>query len=143
MTDSYDDIIHLPRPISKTRPKMAPTLRAAQFSPFAALTGYEAAIKETARLTDSRVELDEGMQDILRVRLQTIEERIKDGPEVTITYFKPDPKKAGGAYIKACGRVRKVDEYKRSLRLDDGQEIPLDEVTDIEGELFDPKWVPE
>lgn len=141
MTDSYDDIIHLPRPVSKTRPRMAPIARAAQFSPFAVLTGYEAAIQETARLTDARVELDESMQETLRARLQIIEERIKESPKVTITYFQPDPKKTGGAYIKVCGHVRKVDEYERILVLGGGQEIPIDEIIDIQGELFDPRWI--
>ena len=140
MTSSYDDIIHLPRHISKTRPQMALIARAAQFSPFAALSGYEAAIKETARLTDERIELDESMKAALSKRLQVIADRIAEGPDISITYFQPDPKKTGGTYIRSSGSVKKIDEYERIVVMTAGIEIPIDEIISIGGELFGTKW---
>jgi len=109
MTGTYDDIINLPHHVSVTRPHMTAVDRAAQFSPFAALTGYDAAIRETARLTDERVELDEYIKDALNKRLQIIAERMKEQPEITITYFQPDTKKSGGANITDTGTVKKID----------------------------------
>ena len=106
--------------------------RAAQFSPFAALTGYEAAIKETARLTDERVELDEYMKDALSDRLQIIVGRIKEHPEITITYFQPDIKKSGGVYVTAIGTAKKIDEYERVVVMTDGISIPIDEIISID-----------
>lgn len=95
----YDDMLHLPHPTSQKHPRMPISDRAAQFSPFAALTGHEAAVKETARLTDQKIELDESKKAILDAKLQMIVEQIKSQPIVTITYFVPDEKKAGGAYL--------------------------------------------
>lgn len=111
--------------------------RAAQFSPFAALTGYEAAIKETARLTDERVELDEYAKDALREKLQIITDRIKEHPEITITYFQPDAKKKGGAYVTAVGSAKKIDEYERVVVMTDGTVIPIDETISIDGQIFE------
>ena len=136
MTKAYDDIIHLPRHVSAKHPHMALIDRAAQFSPFAALTGHGAAIKETARLTDERVELDESMKDILGNKLQIIAERIMERPEIVITYFKPDGKKNGGAYVEAVGMVKKIDGYKRIVIMADRQEIPMDDIIGIEGQIF-------
>ncbi|MGI6403602.1 MAG: hypothetical protein ACOX0K_05140 [Oscillospiraceae bacterium] len=136
MKKSYDDIIHLPRPISKTRPKMAVADRAAQFSPFAALTGFEAAVKETARLTDERVELDEDRKRVLNDQLQIIAERIKERPEISITYFQPDSKKTGGAYRTVTGTAKKIDEYHRVVTLTDGTAIPIHDITCMDGEIF-------
>lgn len=137
MTKTYDDIIHLPRHVSMKHPHMALVDRAAQFSPFAALTGHGAAIKEAARLTDERVELDEYMKDILSDKLQIIAERLIDHPEIVITYFKPDEKKNGGAYVTAAGTVKKVDEYERIVVMTDKIEIPIDDIIDIEGQIFE------
>lgn len=137
MTNAYDDIIHLPRHVSAKHPQMAVSDRAAQFAPFAALTGHDAAIKETARLTDERKELDEYTMDALRDRLQMIAERLEERPEITVTYFRPDEKKTGGAYIAAAGVVKRIDEYKRVIVMDDGKMIPIDEIISIEGEIFD------
>ncbi|MBA4700555.1 MAG: hypothetical protein H2212_14120 [Ruminococcus sp.] len=137
MTKAYDDIIHLPHHVSATHPPMAVIDRAAQFSPFAALTGYEAAIKETARLTDEKVELDEYMKDALNDRLQIIADRLKEHPEIVITYFQPDVKKNGGAYVTVSGRAKKIDEYKRVVVMSDGAVVPVDEIISIEGQIFE------
>lgn len=136
MTRKYDDIIHLPRHVSTTYPHMAVIDRAAQFSPFAALTGHDSAIKETARLTDERVELDEYIKDDLSHRMQIIADRIKEQPEISITYFKPDAKKNGGAYVTAISTVKKIDEYERVIIMNDSTEIPIDEIANIDGEIF-------
>ncbi|QNO17624.1 MULTISPECIES: hypothetical protein [Eubacteriales] len=137
MKRTYDDIINLPHHISATRSHMTAIDRAAQFSPFAALTGYEAAIKETARLTDERVELDEYAKDALREKLQIITDRIKEHPEITITYFQPDAKKKGGAYVTAVGSAKKIDEYERVVVMTDGTVIPIDETISIDGQIFE------
>ena len=132
----YDDIIDLPHHVSATRPRMSMIDRAAQFSPFAALTGYYAAIKETERLTDRRIELTEDSRTALDRKQQLLLDNMADRPEVSVTYFVPDERKAGGAYVTVTGRVKKVDDYQRLLLLTDGTKIPLDEILDMESELF-------
>lgn len=130
--NKYDDIMYLPHPVSARHPQMPLADRAAQFSPFAALTGHEAAIRETARLTKERVELDESRKEILDERLQMIRENLSEKPEVTFTYFQPDERKSGGAYLTVTGRVKKVDGYERRILLEDGTVVPLEELIDIE-----------
>ncbi len=137
MTSKYDDIIHLPHHVSAKRPRMADIDRAAQFSPFAALTGHGAAVKETARLTDKRIELDAYMKDSLNDRMQIISSQLKEHPEIEITYFQPDIKKKGGAYVTAIGTVKKIDEYERAIVMNDGTVISIDEVISIDGEIFE------
>lgn len=137
MTAEYDDIINLPHHVSSTRPHMAALDRAAQFSPFAALTGYDAAIKETARLTDERVELDQYTKDALSDKLRIIAIRVNEHPEIKITYFQPDAKKDGGTYVTAIGPVKKVDEYERIVSMADGTAIFIDEIISIDGRIFD------
>jgi hypothetical protein len=132
MTSSYEDIINLPRPVSKTRPRMPTINRAAQFAPFAALTGHEAAIQETARWTDRRIELDEYMQASLNIKLLEIGGRLAECPTLAITYFQPDPKKDGGAYITSIGTVRKINEYDRRILMSDGTAIPMDDILSID-----------
>ena len=132
MTKSYDDIINLPRHISATRPQMPAINRAAQFSPFAALSGYEAAIRETARLTDQRIELDEYIKDALSDQLRAIADRIEERPEIAVTYFQPDPKKDGGAYVTAIGTAKKINEYERLVLMSDGTTIPIAEIIRID-----------
>lgn len=132
----YDDIIHLPHPVSARHPQMPLYDRAAQFSPFAALTGHEAAIKETARLTEERMELDESAKEMLDERLQMIRENLSRKPEVTFTYFKPDERKSGGAYLTVTGRVKKIDGYEHRILLEDGTVIEIEELAGIEGELW-------
>nr|WP_312579298.1 hypothetical protein [Sedimentibacter sp.] len=137
MTRKYEDILHLPHHVSATRPHMAAVDRAAQFSPFAALTGHGFAIKETARLTDERVELDEYIKEDLSHRLQIVAERIKEKPEISITYFKPDVKKKGGAYVTAISTVKNIDKYERVVVMNDSTLIPIDEIINIDGEIFE------
>ena len=132
----YEDIINLPHHISPTRQQMPMSDRAAQFSPFAALTGYDAAIKETGRLTDERIELDEEALTALDMKYQLLIDAFDDAPEVTITYFQPDERKAGGKYITATGTVKKVDDFERRITMQDGSKIPMDDVLSIDGELF-------
>ena len=132
----YDDIIDLPHHVSATRPRMSMIDRAAQFSPFAVLTGYDAAIKETGRLTDERIELSEESRAALDRKQQLLLDNLADCPEVSVTYFVPDERKSGGAYVAVTGRVKKVDMFERLLILTNGIKIPLDEILDMESELF-------
>ena len=132
----YNDIIDLPHHISTTRPRMSMLDRAAQFSPFAALTGYDAAIKETGRLTGRRIELTEECRAVLDRKQQVLLENLAEHPEVSVTYFVPDERKSGGAYVTVAGRVKKVDEYQRLLLLTNGTRIPLTEVLELESNLF-------
>ena len=136
MTGPYDDIINLPHHVSSSRPHMSSIDRAAQFSPFAALTGYDDAVKETARLTEKRVELDESRKAALNERLCIIQDTLVEQPTVIITYFQPDKKKSGGAYVTATGSVKKIDEYVRTVVMHDTTKIPIDEIISIDGEMF-------
>ena len=115
----YEDIIGLPHYVSKTRPQMDVCNRAAQFSPFAALTGYEAVIEETGRLTNMLVELDEGKKDNLNEKLQYLLEHMKEKPKVNITYFQPDENKEGGEYVEVMGTIKKIDDYNHCIVLND------------------------
>ena len=125
-----------PHHVSKTRPQMPMSDRAAQFAPFAALTGYDAAIKETGRLTDERIELDVEVLSALDMKYQLLMEALDEAPEVIITYFRPDERKAGGKYVSAVGAVKKIDVFERRITMQDGAKIPMDDVLSIEGELF-------
>ena len=133
----YGDIINQSRPVSPKHPPMSMLNRAAQFSPFAALTGYDAAVKETARLTDEKIELDEYAKSMLSDKLQILAEHIDALPEVMFTYFEPDKKKSGGAYVSVTGRVREIDEFERIVGLVDGTKIPIHQIYEIESGLFD------
>ena len=132
----YDDIIHLPHHVSPTRPPMPMSDRAAQFSPFAALVGYDAAIAETGRYTDARTELGEEELNDLDRRFQLLVDQLPARPQVTITYFQADSRKAGGAYREVTGIVKKLDSFGRLLILEDGQVLPMDDIFSLEGELF-------
>lgn len=136
MSQDYSDIINLPHHVSENRPHMSMRDRAAQFSPFAALTGYDAAVKETARLTDQRAELDEEMKQNISERLNLIQENLTAAPTVEITYFVPDECKEGGAYCTATGTVKKIDDIQRLVILTDGTDIPIDEIIEISGAMF-------
>ena len=136
MNNRYDEIINLPHHISKTRPQMPMSDRAAQFAPFAALTGYDSAIMETGRLTDERIELDMEALSALDMKYQLLMEAYDEAPEVTITYFQPDERKAGGKYITATGAFKKVDDFERLITMQDGTKIPMDDILSIDGELF-------
>lgn len=141
--EKYADIIDLPHHQSATRPHMPVEDRAAQFSPFAALTGYEDAVKETARLTDERIELDEYSKEALNLQLKRIKEGLRlrgrfdgqsddSGMKVAVIYFVPDERKSGGAYVKVVDCVKKIDEYKQIVEMMDGTLIPICEVIEIE-----------
>ena len=136
MNRKYNEIMGLPHHVSKTRPQMPMSDRAAQFAPFAALTGYDAAIKETGRLTDERIELDVEVLSALDMKYQLLMEALDEAPEVIITYFRPDERKAGGKYVSAVGAVKKIDDFERRITMQDGAKIPMDDVLSIEGELF-------
>lgn len=131
MSNNYDEIIHLPHHVSKTRLPMPMSDRAAQFSPFAALTGYDAAIEETGRLTEDRIILDENEIEILNAKLQFIEEQLENEPVAVITYFQPDKKKSGGAYVTITGVVKKIDSYEQVIVLTCGLRIPIAEIIQI------------
>ncbi|MDD5999837.1 MAG: hypothetical protein PUC55_09095 [Lachnospiraceae bacterium] len=130
--EEYEDIIHLPHPVSKKHPPMSLADRAAQFSPFAALTGYEDAIEETARVTVDEIELDEDCKERINRQLVWINEHIEEHREIVITYFEPDERKKGGEYCEARGSVRKLDLYQRMLILEDGRRIALDRITALQ-----------
>ena len=136
MTGPYDDILHLPHPTSKRHPRMPIVDRAAQFSPFAALTGHGAAIEETARVTDRRIELDEDAKEQLDQTLQLLLERIDEQPEITVTWFSPDKKKAGGQYHTATRKLKRIDSREGRLILTDGNQIPLEDLLEIRSESF-------
>lgn len=136
MSKQYDDLINLPHHVSSTRPQMSMMDRAAQFSPFAALTGYHAAIREADRLTDEKIEMDEETLSILNMKFQILVDSLDDEAEVTLTYFKPDKYKAGGAYIEVTGIVKKVDAFERIIVMQNGTKLPLDDILNIDGEIF-------
>ena len=133
----YKDIINLPHHQSKTRKHMSMVDRAAQFSPFAALTGHSASIAETARLTDRQIELTEGDKAIINEKLQMLFDYIKSEPVVTITYFEPDDKKSGGSYETVTGVIKRIDEVNKEIKFIDGSVILIERIYDIEGELFE------
>lgn len=128
----YADIINMPHHVSESRQQMAIADRAAQFSPFAALTGYDVAISESGRLTEQFMEIDEEQKTVLNQKLQEIEERIGEEKRVSVTFFQPDERKDGGAYLKITGRVRKIDEYERCIVMEEGRKIMLDMIYDLE-----------
>lgn len=131
MAENYEDIINLPHHISKKHQPMPREARAAQFAPFAALTGYESDVNEAARYTGKRRELGEYETERLNRRINEIRDGIHGNTEVIITYFKPDEKKAGGEYLNIGGRVRKINDYGRTLTLTSGALIPLDDISEI------------
>ena len=132
----YEDIINLPHHVSPTRPRMSRADRAAQFSPFAALSGYGDAVQETARLTNRRIELDESAKAALDETLRLLAEVIEDRPEAAITYFLPDRKKAGGEYVTATGQVKKVDAVAQELVMANGRIIPIADIIEVDSRLF-------
>lgn len=127
----YDDIIGLPHHVSDAHPHMPMTDRAAQFMPFRALTGYEDAVRETARYTDERIELTEDEKALLDMRLQKLADEISNQPKVTLTYFRPDKKKAGGVYICVTGQLKKIDDHEGYLILTGGERILIEDILEI------------
>lgn len=136
ISHKYDDIINLPHHVSKKHPQMSLHDRAAQFSPFAALTGHKAAINEAARLTDKKQILSEDVIAKLNEQLNLIKENIGTNPIVTITHFVPDNKKSGGAYISNTGVVKKIDEYNHTVIMTDKTVIPIEQISEIQSNIF-------
>ncbi len=135
----YDGIINLPHHRSETHPHMSAHNRAGQFSPFAALVGYDDAVEETARLTGSKISLGDDELDELNRKLSALAEVISERPEVTVTYFKPDELKDGGEYVTVTKGLKKIDKFERCLVFTDGTNVPFDNIFSIECELFKKK----
>jgi len=132
MTEDYSDIINLPHHVSRNHPQMPLAARAAQFAPFAALTGYDAVIHETARLTEGQVELEEYDNERLNRKFAELMTILDSHPEITVSYFKPDERKAGGSYETTRGTVKKIDTYEHQLLMDDGTKISIADIMDID-----------
>ena len=131
MTEDFSDIINLPHHQSRRHPQMSMKERAAQFAPFAALTGYGSAISEVARLTEEQVPLGDDDNDRLNRLVTHIADRIPEQPSVTIVYFKPDSRKQGGSYETITGRLKRIDDYEQQLVMLDGTAIPFENIMDI------------
>ena len=136
MTGKYDDILRLPHHVSASRKSMAITARAAQFAPFAALSGYDAEVQEAGRLTDRPIEPDEYEKEALNARLRLLACHLREKWVVSLVFFQPDERKAGGAYVTRTGTVKKLYETERLLTLTDGTVIPLDDLIALDGEEF-------
>ena len=129
--ENYNDIINLPHYEPKKHPRMNRTMRAAQFAPFAALTGYGDAVKETARYTEKRIELNEEEKEVLNDKLQILQNEIESNPQVTITYFVPDIRKEGGEYITITGNIKRIDEYNGKIIFVDRAEVRINDIVDV------------
>lgn len=136
MTGKYDDILRLPHHVSASRKPMAITARAAQFAPFAALSGYDAEVQEAGRLTDRPIEPDEYEKEAMNARLRLLARHFREEWVVSLVFFQPDERKAGGAYVTRTGTVKKLYETERLLTLTDGTVIPLDDLIALDGEEF-------
>ena len=129
--NNYDDIINLPHHVSVKHPRLSKEQRAAQFAPFAALTGYGDAIKETARINEDRIELDEEEKKKIDNKILELKNKINDKPKVTITFFVPDTKKSGGEYVTIIGNLKRIDEYNKLLILEDKKKISIKDIIEI------------
>ena len=136
MKNSYEDMIHLPHHVSQEHAQMTMQERAAQFSPFAALPCYGDAVKETARITDAKIELDESEKALINEKLLMIAEHLDNKPLVSITYFNPDTKKKGGEYLTITGTVKKLDVYNNQIKMTDGTTVKFDDIISVESDLF-------
>lgn len=134
----YEGLYDLPYPEGVPYPyeRMPAADRAAQFAPFKALSGYEDAVEEERRLTETRMEPDDGELNLLNAKMQVLQDLIGAEPEITVTWFVPDEKKAGGRYRTVTGRVKRIDRYERVLQFTDGVTVPLDGILAMEGEAF-------
>jgi hypothetical protein len=132
MTEDYSDIINLPHHVSRNHPQMPMEARAAQFAPFAALTGYDTVIHETARQTDKQVELEEYDNERLNRIFSELMDSLEEHPMVTVSYFKPDEHKAGGAYVTVTGQLKKVDTYEQLMVMENGTAIPIGNIMDLQ-----------
>lgn len=140
--NKYDDIINLPHHVSERHPQLGRDSYAAQFSPFAALTGYDGIVEEIARVTDERIELDDDSKDRISYKLGIVLGHLDDEPEITATYFLPDKKKDGGSYVTVTGIIKAFDGYERIIQLSDGPRIPVDDLLDIQGKIIS-RYLPE
>lgn len=131
--NEYNDIINLPHYVSKKHPQMSEEARSAQFAPFAALSGYEDAIKETAKLTDNKIELSDEMINIINDKLLFIEKNIQDKPLITITYFVPDKRKNGGEYISVTNSIKQIDLINNIIILTNKKKICINNIIGISG----------
>lgn len=131
MNGPYDDIIHLPHPTSKKHPRMSMEERAAQFSPFAALTGFGGVIQETGRLTDARVELGESDRAELEQTLNFLDSQEEEHPLVQVTYFLPDERKEGGSYVTVTGHLKRIDQVEGVLLLQEGVRVPIRDIREV------------
>ncbi len=132
----YEDIVDLPHHVSKKYPQPTMADRAARFSPFAAISGYEDMVKEAARVTEERIDITDATKELLNEKLNMIIEFLDEEPEVSITYFEPDMRKAGGAYITVIGTVKRIDEYEHLVIMTDGKKINIHEIYNLQSELF-------
>ena len=132
MIEDYSDIINLPHHVSHNHPQMPMEARAAQFAPFAALTGYDVVIHETARQTDKQVELEEYDNERLNRIFSELMDSLEEHPVVTVSYFKPDEHKAGGAYMTVSGKLKKIDTYEQIMKMEDGTVIPIGSIMDLQ-----------
>lgn len=133
--NDYDDIINLNRPVSK-RPSSSMESRASQFAPFAALVGYDSEIKETARLTDKQIVLDDSQKEIISDKLNYLNEHLNDQNEITITYFIKDQKKSGGKYLQKTGIIKRIDLVKKNVKFTDNSIISMKDIINIKGNIF-------
>ena len=132
----YEDIIHLPRPVSKRHPQPTMSERAARFAPFAAITDYEEMVLEQARVTEKKINLDECALTLLSEKLNIIQEFLDKAPKIKVTYFVPDKKKSGGAYVSLNGTVKRIDPHTKLLVMSDDKKVPIEDICKIESELF-------
>lgn len=132
----YDDIIDLPHHVSARHPRMSGEERAAQFSPFAALTGHGEAVRETERITDPFAEQCEDQKELLNRKLLCLKEREREAPEIEAAYYKPDERKSGGAYVTVRGRLKKIDIQGERLLFADGTAVPFERLWSVDGDVF-------
>lgn len=136
MKKNYDDIINLSHHVSQKHVQMSIEERAAQFAPFAALTGFSDEIKEAERITNQRKIIDENLREKLDRKLKIIQNNIYNCPQVTFTYFVHDIKKEGGSYVTVTEKVKRIDKYKKVIILENNIGVPISEIIDITGEIF-------
>lgn len=132
----YEDMLELPHPVSKMHPQMPRRDRAAQFAPFAALTGYEEAVREAARITEEKMILDEDSKVQLDWKLRCLQEKVKEQPIITVMYFVKDERKKGGKYVTVTGVLKRIDSYTHQFILENGEEIPVEDVVSLEIDDF-------
>lgn len=133
--NNYADIINLKRPQSNHN-HLSIESRASQFSPFAALTGYDNEVKETARITDKRIDIDDGLREMLNAKLNYLNDHIKENPNISITYFVKDPKKEGGKYLTKQGIIKRIDTVNEMIKFNDNASISMNDIINITGDIF-------